>query len=138
MAGHLGEEKVMSQLKERLYWPGFTEAVRTWCRQCTICMCFQEDDNSEQKFKAELQTIKAGYPMQIVSVDIIWDLFRKLQKVVSMSTIYGSSSCMLIILRDVRNQEAITVSKKIEMFCRFSPPEQLHSDHDFRQSKNQE
>ena len=30
----------------------------------------------------------------------------------------------------IRNQEAITVAKKLvdEMFCRFSPPEQLHSD----------
>ena len=30
----------------------------------------------------------------------------------------------------IRNQEATTVAKKLvdEMFCRFSPPEQLHSD----------
>ena len=30
----------------------------------------------------------------------------------------------------IKNQEATTVSKKLvdEMFCRFSPPEQLHSD----------
>ena len=29
VGAHLGEEKVLSQLKERFYWPGCTEAVKT-------------------------------------------------------------------------------------------------------------
>ena len=37
VSGHLGEEEVLSQLKERFYWPGCTEAVRIWCRQCKTC-----------------------------------------------------------------------------------------------------
>lgn len=41
---HLGEEKVLLQLKERFSWPGYT--------------------------KAELHTIQTGYPMQIVCVNI--------------------------------------------------------------------
>eukprot|EP00731_Ephydatia_muelleri_P030863 Em0022g377a len=31
VGAHLGEEKVLSQLKERFYWPGCTEAVKTSC-----------------------------------------------------------------------------------------------------------
>ena len=37
VGAHLGEEKVLSQLKERFYWPGCTEAVKMWCRACNIC-----------------------------------------------------------------------------------------------------
>ena len=37
VGAHLGEEKVLSQLKERFYWPGCTEAVKMWCRASKIC-----------------------------------------------------------------------------------------------------
>ena len=56
-----GESVVSAQ--GRFYWPGFTEAVRTWSlssRKVTI-----------PNRKAELQTIRAGYPMQIVGADIV-------------------------------------------------------------------
>ncbi|KAL5500794.1 hypothetical protein EMCRGX_G012399 [Ephydatia muelleri] len=111
VGAHLGEEKVLSQLKERFYWPGCTEAVKTWSR------------------KAELHTIQTGYPMQMVSVDIMGPL---------PETQDGCKYVLVAIdhftrwaeVYAIKNQEATTVSKKLvdEMFCRFSPPEQLHSD----------
>eukprot|EP00731_Ephydatia_muelleri_P034801 Em0078g1a len=110
VGGHIGEEKMKHRLKERFYWPGCTEAVGEWCRNCISCTTRK---TVAPKRRAPLQTIKAGYPMQIVSVDLMGPLPE------TEDGLYA-----------IRNQEATTVAKKLvdEMFCRFSPPEQLHSD----------
>ena len=36
-SGHLGEEKTLSRLKERFYWPGHWNDVRNWCNTCYMC-----------------------------------------------------------------------------------------------------
>ena len=67
ISGHLGEQKMLSQLKERFYWPGMAEDVRNWCKTCAICATKKPSSTTRH---APLQTITAGYPMQIVAVDI--------------------------------------------------------------------
>ena len=37
-SGHLGEEKTLSRLRERFYWPGFTQQVKDWCRSCFLVL----------------------------------------------------------------------------------------------------
>ena len=68
VGGHIGEDKTKHRLKERFYWPGCTEAVGEWCRNCISCTTRK---TVAPKRRAPLQTIKAGYPMQIVSVDLM-------------------------------------------------------------------
>eukprot|EP00731_Ephydatia_muelleri_P033930 Em0042g9a len=96
VGGHIGEEKMKHRLKERFYWPGCTEAVGEWCRNCISCTTRK---TVAPKRRAPLQTIKAGYPMQI--------------------------KCMLY---GTRRPQLLPKKLVDEMFCRFSPPEQLHSD----------
>ena len=71
VGGHIGEEKMNHRLKERLYWPGCTEAVREWCKNCVSCTTWK---TGAPKRRAPLQTIKVRYSMQIVSVDIMGPL----------------------------------------------------------------
>ena len=59
---------MIQRLKERLYWPGCTEAVLEWCRNCRSCTMRK---TTAAKRRAHLQTIKAGYPMQIMCVDLM-------------------------------------------------------------------
>ena len=126
VSGHLGEEKVLSQLKERFFWPGCGEAVRIWCRQCKICAFRKMTIPSR---KAKLQTIQAGYPMQVVSVDIMEPLPETTDGC-RYVLVAADHFTRWVEVYAIRNQEAITVAKKLvdEMFCRFSPPKQLHSD----------
>ena len=126
VSGHLGEEKVLSQLKERFYWPGCTEAVRTWCRQCKTCASRKM---TVPKRKAQLHTVPAGYPMQIVSVDIMGPL-QATQDGCKYVLVAADHFTRWVEVYPIKNQEAQTVSRKLidEMFFRFSPPEQLHSD----------
>ena len=64
---HLGEQKMLEQLKERFYWPSMSEDVKHWCRTCPVCVTKKSPTQSS---KAPMQTIPAGYPMQVIAIDI--------------------------------------------------------------------
>jgi hypothetical protein len=65
---HLGQEKTMARLRERFYWPGQWNDVTNWCRTCQKCATRK---TSAPKARAPLGTISAGYPMQVIAVDIL-------------------------------------------------------------------
>ena len=69
LEGHLGAEKTLGKIKERFYWPGMEQDVKMWCRTCESCATKK---SSPVKNRALMQTIKAGFPMQMVAVDIYW------------------------------------------------------------------
>lgn len=68
LAGHLGVEKMLARLKERFYWPGHFNDVQDWCRNCAICTSRK---TPAPKARAPLQSIKTGYPLQMVATDIL-------------------------------------------------------------------
>ena len=126
IGGHLGEEKMIGYMKERFYWPGCVEDARHWCKTCGICATRKSPG---PRNRAPLQGIQAGYPMQIVAMDIMGPLPET-----------SSGNRYVLVASDyftrwveaygIPNQEAKTVADKLvgEMFCRFSPSYQLHSD----------
>ena len=65
---HLGEGKITERLRERFYWPGQWKDVQSWCRTCPTSATRKMP---APKGQAPLGTIRAGYPMQIVAVDIL-------------------------------------------------------------------
>ena len=79
--------------------------------------------------QAPMQTITAGYLTQIMAVDLM-----------GLLTESKSGNCYVMVEGDyfsrwmeaipVPNQKATTIAEKLvdEVFLRFSPPEQLHSD----------
>ena len=73
LSAHLGEEKMLmlGKLKERFYWPGCADAVKDWCATCVTC-CTRK--SAAPKKRTGLQAISAGYPLQVVSVDIMGPL----------------------------------------------------------------
>ena len=125
LSAHLGEEKMLHQLKERFYWPGSAHAVREYCATCVTC-CTRK--SAAPKRKAELQTIQAGYPLQVVCVDIMGPLPETEEG--SKYVLAVDYFTRWVEAYGIPNQEATTVGRKLvdEMFCRFSPPEQLNSD----------
>ena len=38
VGGHLGQDKTLSHLKERFYWPGHWSDVNDWCQTCATCV----------------------------------------------------------------------------------------------------
>ena len=126
VSGHLGEYKTCNTLQQRFYWPGLTRDVKIWCRTCPSCAAQKTPSPNKH---APLQTIRAGAPMQIVTVDILGPLPKGPtgNSYVLVAMNYFTKWAELYA---VPNQEAATIAAKLtdEMFLRCSPPEQLHSD----------
>ena len=69
--GHLGEAKTLRKLKERFYWPGHYNDVRDWCQTYKACA---KRKSPVQGRQAPMQTITAGYPTQVMAVDLLGPL----------------------------------------------------------------
>ena len=124
--GHLGQDKTLLKLKECYYWPGHWNDVQDWCNTCAACIARK---SAVPKPRAGLQSIQAGYPLQLVAIDILGPLPES-KTGNSYILVAGDYFTRWMEAYPIPNQEAITVANKLvdEMFCRFSPPEQLHSD----------
>ena len=126
VSGHLGEQKMLNQLRERFYWPGMSEDVKNWCQTCATCATRK---SPAPKARAPLQTIQAGYPMQVIAIDITGP-FPESDAGNSYVLVVGDYFSKWVEAFAIPDQEATTVAAKLvdEVYCRFSPPEQLHSD----------
>ena len=126
ISGHLGEQKMLDQLKERYYWPGMADDVKHWCQTCATCATKK---TPAPKGRAPLQTVQAGYPMQVIAVDITGP-FPESEGGNLYVLVVGDYFSKWMEAFPIPDQEATTVAAKLvdEVYCRFSPPEQLHSD----------
>ena len=68
MGGHLGEEKTKDKVKERFYWPGYSQSIKKWCQACPHCAARK---NLILKYRGALQNVQSGYPMQVMAMDIM-------------------------------------------------------------------
>ncbi len=121
VGGHLGSEKMLSRLQEQFFWPRHTTAIKEWCRTCTECAARK---SQPPKRHAPLQNVKAGYPMQLVAMDILGPLPESSNRnsYVLVATDYFTR---WVEAYAIPNQEASTVATKLvdQMFCRFAIPD---------------
>ena len=117
---------MIGYLKERFYWPGCAEDAGEGCKTCGTCATRKSQVPNS---RAPLQGIQTGYPMQIVAVNIMGPLPETSSGNRYVLAASDYFTCW-VEAYGIPNQEAITVADKLvgEMFCRFSPPDQLHSD----------
>ena len=124
--GHLGEDKTFERVKERFYWPGYYNEVSNWVKTCSSCA---SRTTPNPKNRAPLQSVKVGYPMQLVATDILGP-FPESNAGNSYILVVGHYFTIWMEAYPIPNKEATTIAKKLmeEFFFCFSPPEQLHSD----------
>ena len=63
--------KILAKLRERFYWPGMITSVHEWCQTCHSCMSHKRP---QQTRRGALENIKAGYPLEIMAMDIVGPL----------------------------------------------------------------
>ena len=124
--GHLGQEKTLNKLKERFYWPGHYTDIYNWCQTCPACATRK---TPAPRQRTSLGTISAGYPTQIMAVDIVGPLTES-DRGNSYIMVVGDYFTRWMEAFPIPNQEATTIAEILinEVFLRFSTPEQLHSD----------
>ena len=126
LGDHLGMEKMLACVKERFYWPGHHKDTQNWCRNCATCSARK---NPPQKPRAPLQSIRTGYPLQMVATDILGP-FPESKTGNKYILVVADYFTRWTEAYPIPNQEATTIARKLtdEFFFRFSIPEQLHSD----------
>ena len=90
-------------------------------------MCFMQEPHTY--VRASLRSAKTGYLMQLVVLDILGP-FPKSKYSKRYIPLIAGYFTRWTEAYPTPDQEASTVAKKLtdEIFFRFSPPEQLHSD----------
>ena len=97
-----------------------------WCQNCPLCSSRKQP---LPKARAPLQSVKTGYPQQIVAMDILGP-FPESQEGNKYILVVSDYFTTWVEAYALKNQETTTVANKLvdEFFVRFGPPEQLHSD----------
>lgn len=124
--GHLGHDKAFSRIRERFYWPGYWNDVYNWCKTCSGCATRKSTTPSR---RTPMNNVTADYPTHIMAVDLL-GLLPESQQGNSYVMVMADYFTRWMEAIPIPNQEATTVACKLvdEVFMRFSPPEQLHSD----------
>ena len=64
--GHLGMDRTLLLLQDRVYWPGMSKDVRDHIRTCGRCERFKDRPDKE-----EIEQTDAHYPLELVHVDFL-------------------------------------------------------------------
>ena len=125
-AAHLGQHKTLARVWRRFFWYKLKEDVNKWCNNCETCAKKKMPIPTN---KAQMQSYTVGCPMERVALDILGPLPRT-----SRGNVY------ILVVADyftrwteaylMRNQEAVTVAKKLvnEFICHFGAPLQVLTD----------
>ncbi len=126
IGGHLGAEKTIGRLKERIFWPDHSRDVKQWCQTCAHCVARKAP---VQHRRAPMRSVCAGFPMQLVATDIVGP-FPESPAGNTYVLVASDYFTQWVEAYAIPDQEATTATSKLvdEMFCQFGIPEQLHSD----------
>ena len=125
-SGHLGIKKTTEGVKQRFYWPGYELDIKKWIQECQQC---QQRNIPQPKPLAPLGTIKANYPFEKISWDIMGPLpvSSKGKKYILVVTDIFSKWVEAFALRSTDAETLATVLVD-EVVCRYGVPSVIHSD----------
>ena len=64
--GHLGKDRTLLLLQDRVYWPGMSKDVREHIRTCDRCERFKDRPDRE-----EIDQTEAQYPLEMAHIDFL-------------------------------------------------------------------
>ena len=64
--GHLGMDRTLLVLQDKVYWPGMSKDIRNHIRTCDHCERFKQLPST-----AEISQMEASYPLELVHIDFL-------------------------------------------------------------------
>ncbi|XP_078794575.1 uncharacterized protein LOC144988164 [Oryzias latipes] len=123
--GHQGIERTTELVRQRCYWPGMSDDIKQWCKDCTRCILAK---TSQPKLSAPMGHLLASRPNQILAVDftLLEPATDGREHVLIMTDVFSKFTQAV----PTRDQKATTVASALvrEWFFRFGVPARLHSD----------
>ena len=125
-SGHMGVEKTSDKVRDRFYWPGYSNDIEQYVLSCAVC---QERTAATPRPCASLVPISVCRPFQMVAMDFGPELPKSLagNKYYLVISDYYTKWPEVVAVPD---QKASTVAHALvqELIPRHGVPEILHSD----------
>ena len=123
--GHLGMDRTLLLLQDRVYWPGMSKDVRDHIRTCDRC-----ERAKDREDKEEIEQTEASYPLEMVHVDLLLiggkkDVRKDINVLVVTDHFTRYAQAYLI-----SSQTALEVAKKLytNFFTNYGWPTKLITD----------
>lgn len=124
-AGHQGQDRTVSLMKQRFYWSTMERDVRDYVRHCTRCVMAK---TSEPDGCAPLESIKTTAPLELVCIDF-WTAEDSKNRPVDVLVVTDHFTRLAHAFY-CPDQTAKSVARKLwdNFFCFYGFPERIHSD----------
>jgi transposase InsO family protein len=122
--GHLGRDRIVALLKDRLYWTHMDSDVADWLQSCERCMRAKHPHLPES---APLETIKTSQPLELVCIDYLTLEKSKGFENILVITDHFTKYAQAI---PTRNQTARTTARVLydNFILHYGIPKAIHSD----------
>lgn len=124
-AGHQGQERTLYLTRQRFFWLGLEEEVKSYVRHCKRCVVSK---TPEPEARAPLESIKTTEPLELLCIDF-WSAEDNKNNKVDVLVVTDHFT-KLAHAFPCQNQTAKQVAKKLwdSFFCIYGFPRRLHSD----------
>ena len=125
LVAHLGPERTLKQLRQRVFWPGMQRDVFKYVRECPRC---QQAKAPAIKMHQPLGQLTATRPLQLVCMD--FTLLERAEDGTEVVLVLTDAFTKWTVAKAVPDQTAATVVRVLleEWITKFGVPEQLHAD----------
>lgn len=126
MAGHVGMNNTLQNVKRSFIWHGMTKDVSLYVKSCPVC---SRNKKSNKRAKAPLMPFHAGCVMERIHMDILGPFPRSVKGNVYVLMVVDQFT-KWVEAYAIPDQSAETIVDKVvaEFFSRFGFPLQIHTD----------